>query len=141
MKASRKLHGYLLIAAFIAAFSSSANAETLTVHLRRLTSALTSRNLDSIRQFIDPNRIFVEIAPKEGSYLSPSQTLSVIESFFNAHPPISFSYILVKEDGDDGIAIGSLASNLGGSRSTHRVNFGFKKNSVGKWLLIRISIH
>jgi hypothetical protein len=122
-------------------FSPSANADPLSAHLKRLTSALTSRNLDSLRLFIDPNRIFMEIAPKEGSYLSPAQTLAVIESFFSSHPPLSFSYILVKEEGDDGIALGSLASNEGGRRVTHRVNFGFQKNKNGKWLLIRISIH
>jgi hypothetical protein len=140
MKARSKLQGLFVIAACIFFCSLSASADPLSAHLKRLTLALTTRNLDSLRALIDPNRIFVEIAPKDGSYLSPAQTLAVIESFFSSHPPLSFSYILVKEEGSDGIAIGSLASNESGRRITHRVNFGFQKKSGGKWLLVRISI-
>jgi hypothetical protein len=141
MKARLKLQGIGVIAALIVLCSPAVQADPLSAHLKRLTSALSSRNLDSLRLLIDPSRIYVEIAPKEGAYLTPSQTLAVIESFFTTHPPLSFSYILVKEEGDNGIALGSLASSDGGKKTTHRVNFGFKKNSSTNWLLIQISIH
>jgi hypothetical protein len=141
MKYHLKLQRLAMITAFIFLCSPAVRAEPLSAHLKRLTAALSSRNLDSLRILIDPSRIYVEITPKEGSYLSPAQTLAVIESFFRSHPPLSFSYILVKEEGDNGIALGSLLSSEGGSKTTHRVNFGFQKNSRNNWLLIRISIH
>jgi hypothetical protein len=140
MKVRLKLQGLGVIAAFIFLCSFTTQAEPLSGHLKRLTSALTSRNLDSLRLLIDPNRIFVEIAPKEGSYLSPSQTLAVIESFFNSHPPLSFSYILVKEEGNNGIAIGTLLVSENVRNISHKVNFGFQKNNKVRWLLERIII-
>lgn len=97
--------------------------------------------MDSLRILIDSNRILVEIPPKEGAYLSPAQALGVLESFFNVHPIANFSYILVREDGDAGIAIGTLATVEAGRKNSYRVNFGFQKNRAGKWLLNRITIH
>jgi hypothetical protein len=119
---------------------SAVRGGTLPEHLKRLTSALSSRNIDSLRLLIDPSRIFVEIAPKEGSYLSPAQTLGVVESFFRTHAPISFSYILVKEEGNTGIAVGTLIVNEGGAKISRKVNFGFQKNDHANWLLSRITI-
>jgi len=141
MKARLKLQGIGVIAAVIFLCTPAVHADPLSAHLKRLTSALSSRNLDSLRMLIDPSRIYVEIAPKDGAYLTPAQTLAVIESFFNTHPPLSFSYILVREEGENGIALGSLASSESGIKTTHRVNFGFKKNSSNNWLLNRVTIH
>jgi hypothetical protein len=128
------------IALFLLCEIGAIHAETLQYHLKRLTSALSNRNLDSLRLLIDPNRIYVEITPKEGSYLSPSQTLGVVESFFRSHPPISFSYLLVKEEGKTGIAIGTLIVAESARKISHKVNFGFQKNNRENWLLSRISI-
>lgn len=126
--------------AFALLTSAPANAIPLSEHLKSLTSAFASRNVDSIRPFIDPNKVFVEISPKDGAYLSPEQTLSVIESFFHDHSPVSFSYILVREEGISGIAAGNFVSSDNGRIYTHRVNFGFQKNKSGLWLLNRITI-
>src|SRR3569832_265498 len=128
------------IAVFIFLSIYLSHAESLSAHLKRLTSALSARNLDSLRLLIDPRRVFVEISPKEGSYLSPSQAISVIESFFRTHPPVSFSYVLVKEEKSDGIAAGSLSSSERGKIIIHRVIFGFQKNKAGFWLLARVLI-
>ena len=129
-----------IVALFLCLQRADLRAETLQEHLKRLTSALSSRNLDSLRQLIDTNRISVEIAPNEATFLSPSQTLGVIESYFRAHPPYSFSYFLVKEEGTEGIAIGTLIVSDNGRKTPHRVNFGFLKNRKGNWYLTRISI-
>jgi hypothetical protein len=139
MKNNLKLQS-TVIAAFIFITSLTAQAESLSMHLKRLTSALSSRNLDSLRALIDPNRVYVEISPKEGSFLSPSQTLAVIESFFRFHPPVSFSYVLVKEQYNNGIAIGSLSIWERGKVIVHRTSFGFQKNKRGYWVLVRIII-
>jgi hypothetical protein len=139
MKANLKQQ-LVTIAALIILSAPLAQAESLSSHLKRLTSSLSARNLDSLRLLIDPSRVFVEISPKEGSYLSPSQTLAVIESFFRNHPPVSFSYILVKEEKNNGIAVGSLSSSERGKVVVHRVIFGFQKNKQGTWLLSRILI-
>jgi hypothetical protein len=119
---------------------SAIHAETLNEQLKRFTSVLSNRNLDSLRLLIDPERIYVEIAPKDGSYLSPSQTLGVVEFFFQSHPPITFSYMLVKEEGKNGIAIGTLVVSESGRKISHKVNFGFQKNNRDNWLLSRITI-
>src|ERR1700733_11102180 len=81
---------FFLAGLFLIYGNKESRAGTLPDHLKRLTSALSNRNLDSLRLLIDPNKIFVEITPKEGSFLSASQTLGVIEAFFHLHPPISF---------------------------------------------------
>ena len=130
----------IIIAFFLVTGTERAFAETLSNHLKRLTSALSNRNLDSLRLLIDPHRIYVEIAPKEGSYLSPSQTLGVVESFFQSHPPVSFSYTLVKEEGKTGITFGRLVAAENGRIIVHKVNFGFEKNRSTNWILIRIII-
>jgi hypothetical protein len=140
MKACEKLNAAFIIAVCIFFHSSSVQAEQLSAHVKRLTSALSTRNLDSLRMLIDPNKVYVEIFPKEGSFLSPSQTLSVIESFFQYSPPVSFSFFLVKEEGESGIAAGSLTTSEKGMMKNHRVNFGFQKNKSGFWMLNRISI-
>jgi len=124
----------------VSSFTQVIRGETLSDHLKRLTSALSSRNLDSLKQLIDPSRIYVEIAPKEGAYLSPSQTLGVVESFFQSHQSLSFTYVLVKEEGKTGIAIGTLVVAESGRKIPHKVNFGFQKSSLGNWLLSTISI-
>ncbi len=121
--------------------SAKVNAQPLSLRVKQFTKALSIRNLDSLRLFIDPNKIYVEIAPKEGSYLSPSQTLGVVESFFQSHPPVSFSYGLVKEQGKTGIAIGTLIVSENGRTSSYKVNFGFQKEGRADWLLSRVSIH
>jgi len=102
---------------------------------------LSGRNLDSLRLFIDPNRIYVEITPKEGAFLSASQTLVVVESFFQLHSAISFSYGLIKEKGNTGIALGTLVVSENGRSAPYKVSFGFQKNGQSKWILSRISIH
>ena len=135
-----KPRGIILIMASLFLCYSTVQAEPLSAHLKRLTAALSSRNLDSLRSLIDPNKVFVEIFPKEGSYVSPSQTLSIIESFFHTHSPVSFSFILVKEEGANGIAAGSLVTSESGRLISHRVSFGFQKSRAGYWLLNRISI-
>lgn len=135
-----KPRGIIFITASLFLFYSTVQAEPLSAHLQRLTSALSSRNLDSLRSLIDPNKVYIEIFPKEGSYVSPAQTLSIFESFFHNHPPVSFSFILVKEEGISGIASGSLLTSENGRMITHRVSFGFQKNKSGSWLLNRISI-
>lgn len=135
------LRGLILVTWFLFILPGSIYAETLADHLKQFTSVLSNRNLDSLRLLIDPDRIYVEIAPKSGSYLSPSQTLAVVESFFQSHSPLSFSYILVKEEGKTGIAIGSLAIIDGGRKISRKVNFGFQKNSKDHWLLTRITLH
>ena len=140
MKAYRKLNIAIIITALLFLSYSTVQAEPLSAHLKHLTAALSSRNLDSLRALIDPNKVHVEIYPKEGAYLSPSQTLSIIESFFHNSPPVSFSFILVKEEGENGIAAGSLVTSENGRMVNHRVSFGFKKNKSGSWLLNRISI-
>jgi hypothetical protein len=140
MKAGKKLHAAIVISVCIFFHSPSVQAEQLSTHVKRLTSALSTRNLDSLRLLIDPNKVYVEIFPKEGAYLSPSQTLSVIESFFHTSPPVSFSFFLVKEEGESGIAAGSLTTSERGMMKDHRVSFGFQKNKSGSWLLNRISI-
>ena len=120
---------------------SVSHAETFGNHLKRFTSVLSNRNLDSLRLFIDPIRIYVEIAPKSGSYLSPSQTLGVIESFFHSLQPVSFSYVFVKEEGKTGIASGTLVVNENNMNISHKVNFSFHKDNSDHWLLERINIH
>jgi len=135
-----KRSGLLLIVIFFCSAVPKVRAERLSDHLKRLTSALSNRNLDSLKLLIDPERIFVEIAPKEGSYLSPSQTLGVVESFFHAHLPVSFSYILMKEEGKTGVAVGTLTVAEKGRTVSHKVNFGFQKNNRDNWLLSRITI-
>ncbi len=133
-------YALLLISFFLFYNVSALRAGTLQNHLKRLTSALSNRNLDSLRLLIDPNRIYVEIAPKEGSYLSPSQTLGVVESYFRTHPPVSFSYLLVKEEGRTGIAIGTLVVGESNRTISRKVNFGFQKDNHENWLLSRINI-
>ena len=130
---------YVLLFFFFSG-NSVVHSETLTEHLKRFTSVLSTRNLDSLRFLIDPNRIYVEIAPKSGAFLSPSQTLAVIESFFCSQLPISFSYLLVKEEGKTGIALGTLVVVEGNRNISHKVNFGFQKDNRDHWLLGRISI-
>ncbi len=131
----------VLLASYLSLGISVIQAETLVKHMKRFTFILSNRNLDSLRSLIDPNRIYVEISPKSGSYLSPLQTLAVIESFFRAQPPISFSYLLIKEEGKTGLAIGSLIVIQNSRNISHKVNFGFQKNNRDHWLLGRISIH
>jgi hypothetical protein len=135
-----KCANFVLFAFISLLFATTIHANPLAAHLQRLTSALSSRNLDSLRLLIEPTKVFVELSPKPGSYLSPSQTLAVIESFFQSHLPISFSYILVKEEKNNGIAIGSLTSSEEGRRINHKVNFGFQKSKQGDWILTRINI-
>jgi hypothetical protein len=136
-----RLFSFILFSGFLFFASATMRAGTLADHLKQFTSVLSNRNLDSLRTLIDPGRIFVEIAPKSGSYLSTSQTLAVVESFFQSHPPVSFSYILVKEEGKTGVAIGTLFVVDGGRKISFKVNFGFQKDSKEHWLLIRITIH
>lgn len=131
----------MLLASYLSLGISVVHAETLAKHMKRFTSVLSNRNLDSLRSLIDPNRIYVEISPKSGSYLSPLQTLAVIESFFRAQPPISFSFLLIKEDGNTGIAMGTLIAIQNSRNISHKVNFGFQRNNQDHWLLGRISIH
>ena len=143
-KRNSTIHALILmsiIALFINLCLGKAHADPLLDHLRKFTRVLSTRNLDSLRLFIDPNRIFVEVAPKEGAFLSPSQTLGVVESFFRTHQPASFSYVLVKEEGKTGIAIGTLIASEETGSVSHKVNFGFQKNSKSQWLLSRVSIH
>ncbi len=135
-----RVSGLLFLSGFFSFGISTIHAETLNEQLKQFTSALSNRNLDSLRLLIDPERIYVEIAPKDGSYLSPSQTLGVIESFFRSYQPVSFSYLFVKEEGKSGIAIGTLVVAESGRKILRKVNFGFQKNFRDNWLLSRISI-
>lgn len=132
---------YIFLISFLFFWIGKIQAETLSNHLKRFTSVLSNRNLDSLRTLIDPNKIYVEITPKPGSYLSPLQTLAVIESFFRSQPPISFSYLLVKEEGKIGIALGTLVVIENSRNISRKVNFGFQKDNRDHWLLERISIH
>ena len=136
-----RLVRYLLLCYIILFGAGFVQAETLANHLKRFTSVLSNRNLDSLRMLIDPNRIYVEIAPKLGSFLSPLQTLGVIESFFRSQPPLSFSYIFVKEEGKTGIASGTLVVSENNRNISHKVNFSFHKDPNDHWLLERINIH
>lgn len=129
-----------IIVVIIFFYSDSSKAIPLSSHIKRFTSVLSHRNLDSLRLLIDPSRIFVEITPKTGSFLSPSQTLAVIEFFFVSHPPVSFSYTLVKEENKTGIALGTLIVVEGGRNISHKTSFGFQKDSRGNWTLSRIFI-
>ena len=131
----------LLLTSFLFFATGMIQAQTLANHLKRFTSVLSNRNLDSLRLFIDPNRIYVEIAPKSGSYLSPLQTLAVIESFFRFQLPVSFLYLLVREEGRSGIALGTLIVTENSRSLSRKVNFGFQKDNRDHWLLGRISIH
>ena len=130
----------LFLVSFLLLDPGLIHSETLANHLKRFTTILSNRNLDSLKLLIDPNKIFVEIAPKSGSYLSPLQTLAVIESFFRSQPPISFSYLLVKEEGKTGIALGTLVVTENSRNISHKVNFGFHKDFHEHWLLGRVSI-
>jgi len=132
--------GMIIFAFAVLLYAHAGNAMPLSSHLKKLSSAFASRNLDSLKPLIDPQRIFVEISAKPGSYLSPGQTLAVIESFFTTHRNVSFSYILVKEESGNGIALGSLSASENGRPVTRRVQFGFQKNLPGNWLLVSIKI-
>ncbi|MEP7234090.1 MAG: hypothetical protein ABI778_02225 [Ignavibacteriota bacterium] len=109
--------------------------------MKVLTSVITNRNYDSLKRLIDPGRIYVEIGYKDGAYLSPSQTIGVIESYFKPHTIVAFSFSLVREEGTAGIANGVLFIMENGLKYSHRVNFGFHKNSREEWLLSRINVY
>jgi hypothetical protein len=134
------LRRIILFSVFFCFFISTIRAETLTEHLKQFTSVLSSRNLDSLRLLIDPGKIYVEIAPKSGSYLSPSQTLAVVGSFFHSHSQVSFSYLHVKEEGKIGIVVGTLIVTEDSRSISRKVNFGFQKDNREHWPLGRISI-
>ena len=114
--------------------------QSLTDHLKHFTMILSGRNLDSLRMEIDPHRIFVEISGRTGSYIAPSQTLAVLETFFRIRTPISFSYIVVKEESGVGMALGTLNVQENGKLRSYKVTFGFRKSTRNRWLLEKINI-
>ena len=137
---SSRLWRLVQVVAFLFLCSDFSQAIPLSDHIKRFTSVLSHRNLDSLRLLMDPVRIYVEIAPKTGVYLSQSQTLGVIESLFTSKSPVSFSYILIKEEGKTGIAIGTLVLIEAGRNVPHKTSFGFQKDNKGGWTLSRIII-
>ena len=130
----------LLFASF--GFSSPAviNSGTLRDEIHKLADALNHRDLAAIRTQISPSRIFVEIADRPGAYLTSSQTVVVMESFIRTRTSISSSFDFVNDDGFEGSASGTLAARKDGLPVSYKLNFGFTKDSKGKWLLTKISM-
>jgi hypothetical protein len=136
------LMGMICFAVLLFAISvATAQGAALSEQLKVLTSVITNRNYDSLRRLVDPGRIYVEIGSKDGAYLTPSQTIGVLESYFRSHTTFSFSFSLIREEGTAGIANGTLLIIENGMKYSHRISFGFQKNISGEWLLSRINVY
>jgi hypothetical protein len=107
--------------------------------VQRLADALNHRDLAAIRAQIHPSRIYVEVDNKS-AYLSHSQTLVVMETFFKSRSSVTSTFDFVSDDGVTGSASGSLAARKDGKAVRYRLNFGFSRNESGAWLLTRISM-
>ena len=119
--------------------TQSSNDDKLREQVRRLADALNHRDLAAIRAQIHPTRIYVEVDDKS-AFLSHSQTLVVMETFFKSRSSVTTTFDFVSDDGVTGSASGTLSARKDGRAVRYRLNFGFTKNDGGSWLLTRISM-
>lgn len=108
--------------------------------VKRLAEALNKRDLDVIRSQIAPSRIYVEVAGKEGAFLSKSQTLVVMESFLRTRSALNAVFDFVSDDGNAGSASGFLTARKDGKLIRYRLSFGFVKTGHAEWYLNRITM-
>jgi hypothetical protein len=108
--------------------------------VKRLAEALNKRDLNVIRSLIAPSRIYVEVAGKEGAYLSKSQTLVVMESFLRTRSSLNAIFDFVSDDGAAGSASGFLSARKDGKLVRYRLSFGFVKTARAEWYLNRITM-
>jgi ketosteroid isomerase-like protein len=113
--------------------------DKLRQQVQKLADALNHRDLAAIRAQIHPTRIYVEVDDK-AAYLSHSQTLVVMETFFKNRSSVTSTFDFVSDDGVTGSASGTLSARKDGKPVRYRLNFGFTKNDAGAWLLTRISM-
>lgn len=119
--------------------AQSKGDDRLRQQVQKLADALNHRDLAAIRAQIHPSRIFVEVDNKS-AYLSHSQTLVVMETFFKVRSSVTSTFDFVSDDGVTGSASGSLAARKDGKAVRYRLNFGFTRSDAGAWLLTRISM-
>jgi len=108
--------------------------------IRKLSEAINKRDLETIRTLISPSRIFVEIGSKQGTYMSSSQTVAVVESFIRSRSAISTSFDFVTDDGQTGSASGMLSAVESGRAVSYRLNFSFLRGANREWLLSKITM-
>jgi hypothetical protein len=121
------------------ALTQSPSDNKLREQVERLTDALNHRDLAAIRAQIHPTRIYVEVDNK-AAYLSHSQTLVVMETFFKTRTSVTSTFDFVSDDGITGSASGTLSARKDGRSVRYHLNFGFTRTDAGAWLLTRISM-
>ena len=115
-------------------------ASGLKADIERLSSALTKRDLATIRSQISDSRIYVEMPGTQKSYLSNSQTVVVLENFMRTRDALQTRFDLVTDDGQSGSATGTLQARMAGRIASYKLNLGFVLSESRRWILTRISI-
>ena len=93
---------------------------------------------DSLKKVFAESRIFVDMQNVSNTYLSQSQTLTVVSDFIAQYSPLGLSNVTTKDFGTTGIALGGIKSFRGGKPS-FKLTLGFTFSKKG-WLINRISI-